>query len=107
MGLRAEAWLEHIEAHLKGLPEEERKGLAGPGDGPTVVTPFPLSDDTQHVWTGRLRAALGDGLTISFDMDPKLIAGAELHFSTAILRFSWQSTITALRAEIENHGQLV
>lgn len=105
LGLRAEAWLEHIEAHLKGLTEKERKDLAGRGDGPTVVTPFPLSEDTQHIWTSRLRTALGDGLAISFDVDPKLIAGAELHFPTAILRFSWQSTITALRAEIENHGQ--
>lgn len=105
LGLRAEAWLEHIEAHLKGLTEQERKHLAGRGDGPTVVTPFPLSEDTQHIWTSRLRTALGDSLAISFDVDPKLIAGAELHFPTAILRFSWQSTITALRAEIENHGQ--
>lgn len=105
--LRAEAWLEHIEAHLKGLTDEERKGLMGSGDKLTVVTARQLPDDAQRVWTGRLHAALRDGLAISFVTDPGLIAGTELHFAGAVIRFSWQSTIAALRAEIENHGKPV
>ena len=30
-----------------------------------------------------------------------LVAGAELHFPNAVLRFSWQSALAAMRAEIE------
>ncbi len=37
--------------------------------------------------------ALGDRVPITFEVDPELVAGAELHFPTAILRFSWQSAL--------------
>jgi F-type H+-transporting ATPase subunit b len=37
-------------------------------------------------------------------VDPDLVAGAELHFPTAILRFSWQSTLVAMRSEIGAHA---
>jgi F-type H+-transporting ATPase subunit b len=32
------------------------------------------------------------------------MAGAELHFPQAILRFSWRSALATMRAEIETHG---
>jgi F-type H+-transporting ATPase subunit b len=41
---------------------------------------------------------------VTFKVDPQLIAGAELHFPTAILRFSWQSALAAARAEIGAHA---
>jgi len=35
---------------------------------------------------------------------PGWIAGAELHFPNAVLRFSWQSALAAMRAEIVGDG---
>ena len=54
--------------------------------------PSPLSaaDAPRHGASG-CATAFGDGVAVAFDVDPALIAGAELHFPDAILRFSWQS----------------
>jgi len=40
---------------------------------------------------------------MSFAVDPALVAGAELRFPVAILHFSWQSALAALRSEVEGH----
>ncbi len=105
--LRAEAWIEQIEQHLKALPGTEIDSLVRQfTDGATlaVVTATPLPPQTAEAWRTRLRGALGEGVPITFAVDPDLVAGAELHFPTAILRFSWQSALASLRSEIEAHG---
>jgi len=105
--LRAEAWIERIEQHLKALPKAERDTLVGQfrdGSALTVVTASPLPPETANTWRARLRRPLGDGITIEFAADPELVAGAELHFPTAILRFSWQSVLAAMHSEISVHG---
>ena len=104
--LRAEAWLEQIERHLAGLPEVERKAmLDGTSDGGLrVVTAAALPEKSVAQWRARLARAVGDGLAITFADDPALLAGAELHFPTAILRFSWRGEMAALRSEIETHA---
>jgi F-type H+-transporting ATPase subunit b len=105
--LRAEAWLERIEQHLKALRQQELAALAGQlagGAHLTVVTASPLPPATIETWRNRLRCRLGDDVTIGFDVDPELIAGAELHFPTAVLRFSWQSALAAARAEVGVHA---
>ena len=50
-------------------------------------------------WQQRLHRLLGN-CGITFEVNPDLIAGAELHFPTAILRFSWQSALLAARTEV-------
>ncbi|MFZ2101643.1 MAG: hypothetical protein WAU86_13860 [Oricola sp.] len=104
--LRAEAWLERVEQHLAGLPPAERdeiaKGLNSDGTL-RVVTAVSLPEPVMTEWQTRLHQALGDRTTIVFDFDPALIAGVELHFPNAILRFSWRNTLSVLRAEIETH----
>jgi F-type H+-transporting ATPase subunit b len=105
--LRAEAWIERIEQHLKALPKTELDTLIRQftdGSALTVVTASPLPPETADTWRARLRRPLGDGITITFVVDPDLIAGAELHFPTAILRFSWQSALVAMRSEIGAHA---
>jgi len=104
--LRAEAWLERVEQHLAALAPAERneigKGLSG-GGTLRVVTAVALPEAVMTEWRTRLDRALGDRTTIVFDVDPDLIAGTELHFPNAILRFSWRSTLANMRAEIEGH----
>lgn len=104
--LRAEAWLEQIEQHLAGLSAGDRAALRdGVHGGLTVVTASELPTAARADWQRRLRAAL-DGppdtvLAVTFTVDPALIAGADLHFATAILRFSWQEALAGMRSELE------
>jgi F-type H+-transporting ATPase subunit b len=100
--LRAEAWIERIEQHLQTLPAGELAGLRN--GALTVVTAVPLPQDTAGVWRKRLCHLLGDGIATEFAVNPELVAGAELHFPTAILRFSWQSTLAAMRSKVAVHA---
>jgi F-type H+-transporting ATPase subunit b len=104
--LRAQAWLTRIEQHLAGLSETERAELStGLNSGGTlrVVTATPLPGAVTNEWCVHLRRAFGDNVSITFDVDEALVAGAELHFPQAILHFSWRSVLAAMRAEIETH----
>jgi F-type H+-transporting ATPase subunit b len=105
--LRAEAWIEKIEQHLQALPKSELEPLAnqvGNGGMLTVVTAIPLPEATIEAWRKRLQLRLGNGARMEFEVDPDLVAGAELHFPTAVLSFSWQSTLATLRSQMDVHG---
>lgn len=99
--LRAEAWMERVEQHLAALPQPQRDALVADAHEVGVVTPAPLPDATQADWRACLQRQFGDGLNLRFDADPRLIAGTELHFATAVLRFSWQSALATIHAELE------
>jgi F-type H+-transporting ATPase subunit b len=104
--MRAETWLTRIEQHLAGLSDPERAELRMGLNGGTlhVVTAMPLPEAVANEWRTHLRDAVGEDLSITFDVDEALVAGTELHFPQAILRFSWRGALTAMRAEIESHG---
>jgi F-type H+-transporting ATPase subunit b len=101
---RGEAWLEKIERHLASLPKAEKEALIRQlenGASLTVVTASSLAPETAETWRVHLRRSLGDGTSVAFDVDPDLLAGVELHFPSAILRFSWQSALASVRSELE------
>jgi F-type H+-transporting ATPase subunit b len=105
--LRAEVWLARIEEHLAALPQKEKDALAQQlvdGTQLTVVTAPALPAEAAEAWRARLNRTLGDRAAINFDADRHLVAGAELHFPNAVLRFSWQSALAAMRAEIAGSG---
>lgn len=105
---RAEAWIERIEQHLKTMPQAEREALVhqlAEDKRLTIVTAGALPPATADRWNARLRQSLGVSSAMTFAVDPALIAGAELHFPTAILRFSWQSVLADARTEAAPHGQ--
>jgi F-type H+-transporting ATPase subunit b len=108
MELRTEAWIERVEQHLTGLAAADRDaivaGLNG-GDALRVVTAMELPEPIKAKWRTRLNHALRDGVAIEFNVDAALVAGVELHFPTAILRFSWRSALAAMRVEIEGHDK--
>jgi F-type H+-transporting ATPase subunit b len=105
--LRAEAWIERIERYFAELPETEagalRKQLVN-NSALKVVTASALPNDVAELWSSRLKRCVGSNITIDYGVDAGLIAGAELHFPNAILRFSWQTALDAMRAEIEANG---
>jgi F-type H+-transporting ATPase subunit b len=103
MKLRAEAWFARLEEHLAALPQTEKEALRqqlADGAHLTVVTASELPAETADSWRARLHRALGDQVAIGFGTDRHLVAGAELHFPNAVLRFSWQSALAAMRDEI-------
>ena len=105
--LRGEAWIERVETQLSALAKPERESLAKQlenGHALTVRTAAPLPSSVADTWKSRLRRSLGDSVAISFEVNPELIAGVELHFPDAVLRLSWQSELASLRSEIEAHG---
>lgn len=104
---RAQAWIARIEQYLKSLPEQELGALRLQleENGPlTVVTASPLAPATAEAWGKDLRGLLGEATNVSFKVNPELIAGVELNFPAAILRFSWRSALAALRSEAAGHG---
>jgi F-type H+-transporting ATPase subunit b len=102
---RADAWLERIERHLAGMTQAQRDELAKGLNGGMlhIVTAVPLPEPVMGEWRARLGRALGDHTHVEFDVDAALVAGVELGFPHAILRFSWRSALAAMRAKIESH----
>ena len=102
--MRAEVWLEEIERHIGDLSSEDHarieQGLAD-GRAVQVVTAAAISQKLRQTWRKRLAQALGREITVSFKTDAGLIAGAELHFANAILRFTWADTLDKLRREVD------
>ena len=103
--LRTEAWLERIAQHLARLSqaERDRTGRRFPRRhrGHQCAA---CRRKRRQPGAHRLQRQLGDGASIRFGVDPQLVAGAELHFATAVLRFSWQSALVTIRAELEAHA---
>jgi F-type H+-transporting ATPase subunit b len=105
--LRAEAWIERIEQYLAGLAPSERGALLQEFDDRAplqVVTASKLPAEAEEAWRSRINRQLCHHLSIDFGVDPELVAGAELHLPNAVLRFSWRSTLAAIRAGIEVDG---
>jgi F-type H+-transporting ATPase subunit b len=107
ISLRAEAWLDLIEQHLAAIPSPEKQSLIrqlANGVHLNVVTAAALPADAAALWHSRLERALGNEIVVDFGVDPKLVAGAELHFPKAILRFSWQDALMSMRANLQPDG---
>ncbi len=103
----AEAWLQRIERYLGALPDGDLAALIRQFEGGgalSVITAWPLPPEAIETWRGRLQRSLGDRTAIAFAVNPDLIAGVELRFPSAVLQFSWQSALAAVRSEVEDHG---
>ncbi|MGB8273804.1 MAG: F0F1 ATP synthase subunit delta [Alphaproteobacteria bacterium] len=97
------AVLDRICGHLDGLPAHDLASLRGQledGTALEVTTAAPLVADEQKHWRETLTKRMGPGAKIEFGIDPSLISGAELHFPTAVLRFSWREALDAARREL-------
>jgi F-type H+-transporting ATPase subunit b len=62
-----------------------------------VLTAMPLEPSSRNDVTDRLRRALGDDVSVGFAEDPALIAGAEIHLPTAVVRQSWRDQLAEAR----------
>lgn len=100
------AFLERMLAHLDRLSPAERAALGGERapEPLLLTTAHALDAGEQARWRTALAARLGNSRSITFAADAALLAGAELRFPHATLRFSWRDSIAAAHREIESRG---
>ncbi|HVA76908.1 MAG TPA: F0F1 ATP synthase subunit B [Candidatus Binataceae bacterium] len=103
-----ELFLDRVLDHLDHLSAAERTALLGEfgrdGARLLVTTAHPLSSDAESKWRATLGERLGARAQIAFATDKELIAGAELGFPHAILRFSWRDTLADAQRDL-NHNE--
>lgn len=102
--IRTEGWLERIVQYLARLPKEELESLTRQVTDDArlkVVTVSSLPAEAAGRWRTQLQKALGCPVTVEFEADGRLMAGADLHFSHAVIRFSWSSVLESVRSEID------
>jgi F-type H+-transporting ATPase subunit b len=97
-----DAFLGRIEALLDELPRARVRELAvEAASGLEIVTAHGLDPAAISSWSSRVAAKLGVATPIAFRTEPSLIAGAELHFRTAVLAFSWRDALGHVLKELE------
>ena len=104
-GPRAEELLlDRVLDHLDHLAAAERAALLGQfgrdGGQLVVTTAYPLASEGESKWRAALGERLGGRPQIAFAIDRSLIAGAELKFPHAILRFSWRDSLADAQREL-------
>jgi len=92
-----ELFRDRLLSHLDHLTPAERAALrdqSAPGRGSLIVTTASaLDSDTESKWRRVLASHLGESPQMTFAVDKDLIAGMELKFPLAVLRFSWRQAL--------------
>jgi F-type H+-transporting ATPase subunit b len=99
-----ELFLDQVLNHLDHLTATERVALLGPVDDDdrrlVLTTAYPMEADAQSKWGSALRERLGTAQRIAFAHDLQLIAGAELKFPHAVIRFNWRDSLAQAQREL-------
>jgi F-type H+-transporting ATPase subunit b len=100
-------FLGRVIDYLNRLPAEERAQLISQSNASTLVvtTAHSLGLQEQSQWHEQLAKWLGPNLGIKFSADPTLIAGVEVTFPHAILRFNWRDSLAVALKELRTNGQ--
>jgi len=100
-----DAFLAKIAAFFEQLPRDRLRALAAEArSGVEVVTAHDLAPGAVARWTAELTARLGASAGVAFHTDPALIAGAELRFRSAEVRFSWRDALGHARELLCAHA---
>jgi len=96
------AFLTRVLDYLDHLSTAEQAALVSHlgANSVVVTTAHPLDAREEAEWREQLGKRIGAGASIEFKGDPALIAGAEIKFSSAILRFNWRDALTTAAREI-------
>ncbi len=100
-------FLGRVIDYLDRLPAEERSKLLAHLDAGalSVTTAHPLGVQEQSQWHEQLAKRLGADFSIKFSADPALIAGVEIAFPDAILRFNWRDSLALALKELHTDEQ--
>jgi F0F1-type ATP synthase membrane subunit b/b' len=98
-------FLNRVLDHLDRLSPTERASLISHlgTNVLTVTTAHPLDAREEAEWRTQLSQRIGDAAAIKFRTDAALIAGAEITFPHAILRFNWRDSLAAAAQEIHRN----
>ncbi len=66
-----------------------------------VVTAVPLETVKRDAVSARLHHALGEHMAIAFAEDSALLAGAEIHLPTAVVRHSWREQVAQVQRALK------
>lgn len=95
-------FLKELEDRVGQFDETElQRGSAGGGIGsqqPIIVSARPLGKAAREGWQKRISKLLASNGPVRFETDPDLIAGAELHLGSTIVRSTWASQLQQARA---------
>ena len=100
-------FLGRVIDYLDRLPAEGRVKLLAQSDAGAllVTTAHPLAVQEQSEWHAQLAKRLGADFSIKFGADPTLIAGVEITFPHAILRFNWRDSLAVALKELHTDEQ--
>jgi F-type H+-transporting ATPase subunit b len=100
-------FLGRVIDYLDRLPAEERAKLISESSASALLvkTAHPLDVQEQSQWYEQLAKRLGADFSIKFSADPTLIAGVEVTFPHAILRFNWRDCLAAALKELRTNEQ--
>ncbi len=95
-------FLGRVIDYLDRLPAEERAKLISQSSSSALLVTIahPLGVQEQSQWHEQLAKRLGADFSITFSADPTLIAGVEITFPHAILRFNWRDSLAAALKEL-------
>lgn len=98
-------FLTRVLDYLDHLPAPERAALVSQLDTDSLVvtTAHPLDASEESQWREQLGQRIGHPTAIKFNSDPALIAGAEIAFPSAILRFNWHDALAIAAKEINRN----
>ena len=98
-------FLDRVLDYLDHLPAQELTTLVSHLGANTLIvaTAHPLGAQEEADWREQLGKRIGNTATIEFHVDPALIAGAEITFPHAILRFNWRDSLAAAAKEIHRN----
>jgi len=99
------AFLARVLDNLDHLPAQERAALASHLGRTSVVvtTAHPLGAAEEAEWRAQLAKRVGTEAGMRFSVDPALIAGVEVAFPNAILRFNWRDALATAAKEINRN----
>ncbi len=89
---------------VESMDGRARDGLGQTvGVGPArvqVITAVPVEPVRRDAVATRLHRTLGDGLEVTFAEDPALVAGAEIHLPTAVVRQTWRAQLALAQRDL-------
>jgi F-type H+-transporting ATPase subunit b len=89
--LAGDGLVESVTTHLENLSQSDvddlKTDMQSSGNGLSIVTASPLSEQQKALWLEAFKARFGD-TGINFETDRSILGGAELRFPHAILSFS-------------------
>lgn len=99
------AFLLRVLDYLDRLPAADRAALISHlgANSLVVKTAHQLDASEEAQWHEQLTKRIGAIAGIEFKSDPALIAGAEILFPSAILRFNWRDSLATAASEINRN----